>query len=385
MIEAATFIKQAQAAGLIHYCGVPCSHLTPFINYVISADDLNYISAVNEGDAIATAAGFAIAGQGAVALMQNSGLGNAVNPLTSLTHIFKLPLLIITTHRGAPGITDEPQHALMGAMTTALFDLMQIRWEGFPTETDAIAPALARALTSMQTDSRPYAFIMQKNTAAACELTQQTIPDRHQTDRLLRHVDAGNPQLTRHQVLEQLLHHTPENQSILIATTGYTSRELFALADRANHIYMVGSMGCASALGLGLARARPDIRIVVIDGDGAALMRMGNLATVGSYGPDNLIHLLLDNGVHDSTGAQATVSANVRFADIAHACGYGMAISGSRLDVLGQVFEPTGVKGARFAHIRTLAGTVDPLPRPAVSPAAVLDRLRQQFAFGRLT
>ena len=147
MIEAEAFIRAAQARGFGLYAGVPCSYLKPFINTVIDSQDLAYIGTANEGDAVAVAAGSAMAGQPAVAMFQNSGLGNAVNPLTSLVHTFKVPVLIIVTLRGEPGgPSDEPQHELMGAITTQMLELMEIDWAYFPEESVDIEPSLDRAL-----------------------------------------------------------------------------------------------------------------------------------------------------------------------------------------------------------------------------------------------
>ncbi len=166
----------------------------------------------------------------------------------------------------------------------------------------------------------------------------------------------------------------PQN-TVVIATTGYTGRELFALSDRSNHLYLVGSMGCASSLGLGLSLARPDLNIVVIDGDGAALMRMGNFATIGAYGSSNLTHILLDNEVHDSTGAQATVSGGVSFAQIAEACGYAIALEGDDLSLLDALFAADTNHRPKFGHLKIRPGTIKNLPRPSLSPEDVLQRL----------
>src|SRR5699024_1915951 len=144
------------------YAGVPCSFLTPFINYVIGNNDLTYISSANEGDAVALAAGAYLGGQPAIAMMQNSGLGNAINPLTSLTHIFHIPLLLIITLRGDPNLQDEPQHGLMGRITGPLLEAMEIPWEYFPLESNQIRPALERANQYLRETERPYAFIMRK-------------------------------------------------------------------------------------------------------------------------------------------------------------------------------------------------------------------------------
>jgi phosphonopyruvate decarboxylase len=376
VIHAEEFVEAARARGYEWYAGVPCSFLTPFINYVINDERLRYVSAANEGDAVATAAGAAIGGKRACALMQNSGLGNAVSPLTSLTYIFRIPILLICTHRGAPEVQDEPQHALMGQITGALFDTMRVPWETFPTEARNVAPALDRALDCLRREQRPYGLIMPKGAVAAHELKRGRRGTREGRGELRRRggsADGVRP--SRSEALGRIVGLTPESGTVLIATTGYTGRELYALDDRANHLYMVGSMGCASSLALGLALARPDLRVVAIDGDGAALMRMGNVATVGAYGGDNLYHVVLDNEAHDSTGAQATVAAGVEFATVAHACGYGLAISGERLDVIDELFADHTASGPRLAHVKIRTGTIDDLPRPKATPAEVLRRL----------
>ena len=145
MIEAKEFIEAARELGFVRYTGVPCSFLTPFINYVINDNALEYIASTNEGDALATTSGSVIGGQRSIVMMQNSGLGNAVSPITSLSYIFRIPFLIIVTHRGEPGVKDEPQHELMGQITEELFNTMQIPSETFPSETKEIIPALQRA------------------------------------------------------------------------------------------------------------------------------------------------------------------------------------------------------------------------------------------------
>jgi phosphonopyruvate decarboxylase len=173
--------------------------------------------------------------------------------------------------------------------------------------------------------------------------------------------------------LRTVIEFTPVQDSVVIGTTGFTGRELFALDDRPNHLYMVGSMGCASSFGLGLALAQPGRRVVVVDGDGAALMRMGNLATLGAYGPGNLQHLLLDNGVHDSTGGQATVSKGVSFAAIASACGYRHAAQASSEQDLERFLSSRA--GPEFLHMHIRTGAPDQLPRPDQKPADVCRRL----------
>ena len=379
MINAEDFVGAAREFGFVRYTGVPCSYLTPFINYVINQDDLNYISSANEGDALATASGAAIGGERSVVMMQNSGLGNAVSPLTSLNHVFRIPVLIIASHRGAPGQKDEPQHRLMGEIMTDLFEVMQVPWEYFPDKDVDIGPALQRAMDHMQEENRPYTFIMREGTVSSHPLNKVSIPQRASQVTRLPSADNTLDPVSRSEVLAKIMANSPPEKTVLIATTGYTGRELFALDDRINQLYMVGSMGCASSLGLGLALARPDLTVVVIDGDGAALMRMGNFSTLGTYGGNNLIHILLDNEVHDSTGAQATVSANVAFAEIAAACGYGLVCSGRSVDLIDAVFSNGSGNGPRFAHLKIKPGTIKNLPRPDTTPEDVLRRLMRHI------
>jgi len=374
MIEANEFIEAAHKYGFQFYTGVPCSFLTPFINHIINDDSLDYVSSANEGDALATAAGAVIGGHRSVVMMQNSGLGNAVSPLTSLAWVFKIPILIITTQRGQPGLKDEPQHELMGQITDKMLDVMRIPWEVFPKSSVEIEPCLKRALNYMETNQRPYAFIMHQGTVLNHELMTANLPVNKQARCEEKTLHRDQALASRNEVLDKIISMTPEDEYVVIATTGYTGRELYAISDRINQLYMVGSMGCASSLGLGLALARRDLKIVIIDGDGAALMRMGNFSTLGSYGGNNIIHVLLDNGVHDSTGAQATVSANVRFAKIAFACGYSLCYEGNDPDMLDDVFR-SDTTGPRFAHLKIRPGTIDELPRPDVTPEQVLARL----------
>lgn len=380
MIEAKEFVEVARELGFSLYTGVPCSFLTPFINYVINDDSLEYVSSANEGDALATAAGAAIAGQRSIVMMQNSGLGNAVSPITSLSYVFRIPFLIIATHRGQPGVKDEPQHELMGQITKELFDTMQVPWEIFPKTKVEVGPALKRANEYMKKEQRPYAFIMQKGTVAAEELKKNPVKDI--TARKREYRSLHNPDATitnRNTALQRIIEHTPEKKTVIIATTGFTGRELFAINDRANQLYMVGSMGCASSLGLGVALARPDLKVVIIDGDGAGLMRMGNFATIGSYAGNNLIHILLDNEVHDSTGAQATVAGNIDFARIAQATGYSVSLNGNEPGLIDELFALEGHDGPVFGHLKISSGTMEDLPRPNVTPNEVLKRLMQHI------
>ncbi|UBM09568.1 phosphonopyruvate decarboxylase [Cupriavidus metallidurans] len=385
MIEAVQFVEAARERGFEWYAGVPCSYLTPFINYVVQDPSLHYVSAANEGDAVAFIAGVtqgARNGVRGITMMQNSGLGNAVSPLTSLTWTFRLPQLLIVTWRGQPGgASDEPQHALMGPVTPAMLDTMEIPWELFPTEPDAVGPALDRAIAHMDATGRPYALIMQKGSVAPYPLKAQTPPVARAkaTPQVSR--SGATPLPSRQEALQRVIAHTPADSTVVLASTGFCGRELYALDDRPNQLYMVGSMGCLTPFALGLAMARPDLKVVAVDGDGAALMRMGVFATLGAYGPANLTHVLLDNNAHDSTGGQATVSHNVSFAGVAAACGYASAIEGDDLDMLDRVLASaaTATSGPNFVCLQTRAGTPDGLPRPSVTPVEVKTRLGRQI------
>lgn len=392
MIEARHFVEAARERGFHWYAGVPCSYLTPFINYVLQDESLHYLSMANEGDAVALIGGVALAADArvphrrGVAMMQNSGLGNAVSPLTSLTWTFRLPQLLIVTWRGQPGVADEPQHALMGPITPALLDTMEIPWELFPTESGAIGPALDRATVHMDRTGRPYALLMQKGSVADFALAPGTALRTRAAIgaapvmQPLRCAPEHRP--SRQDALRQVVAHTSATTTAVLASTGFCGRELYALDDRPNQLYMVGSMGCVAPLALGLALARPDLRVVALDGDGAALMRLGSFATVGAYGPANLLHLLLDNGVHDSTGGQATVSPRVSFAHIAAACGYASSVETDDVAHVAEWLEAPPDNGPRFARLLTRSGTPRDLPRPSVTPIEVKTRLMRHFDRG---
>lgn len=376
MIEPTEFARQAAALGYRWYAGVPCSFFTGLINHVNTDTALTYVSSANEGDAVAAAAGAWVGGRRSIALMQNSGLGNAVSPLTSLTHVFRIPVLLLVTVRGEPGVADEPQHALMGRITPALLDIMEIPWVYLPDSPQALAQALAQADASIGERERPYALLVRKGRFAPCKPTPVEAPPRlpRATPRSAwRSPPAVRP--SRIEALERVARLVPERKSVVIATTGYTGRELYALGDHTHQLYMVGSMGCASSFGLGLALTRPDLRVVVLDGDGAALMRMGNLATIGAYRPPNLLHVLLDNEVHDSTGGQATVARDISFAAIAAACGYAEVSEGDDLSLLDEALQGRNGIGPVFVHLKIAPGVAATPPRPGLAPADVLRRL----------
>lgn len=375
MIQAEEFINVALKKGLGLYTGVPCSFLKSFINSVIDSSEVRYIPAANEGDAVAIASGAELGGRLGVVMFQNSGMGNAVNPLTSLNQTFKIPLLLIVTWRGQPdGVPDEPQHQLMGAITPQLLELMQIPWNYFPTETEEIEPILNRALEYMTQHQTPYALVMKKGSVESCSLNSR-LKVKHHDHKTEPVSELQDIRFTRNQMLQgiQTVIQPPD---VLLATTGYSGRELYAIADRENQFYMVGSMGCVSSIGLGMALAQPQRRVVVVDGDGAALMRLGALATIGYERPGNLVHILLDNQSHESTGGQSTVSHSIDFCAIAAACGYEKVVLATTPDQVKALIDSPDQQ-LTFIQVKIKPGIPDKLPRPQITPPQVAERLRQ--------
>jgi phosphonopyruvate decarboxylase len=375
MITADKFLVPARELGFNFFTGTPCSYLKPFINYVIDADGFDFYDSVNEGDAVAIAAGATVAGKRAVVMFQNSGLGNAVNPLTSLTYTFNLPIMVITTLRGEPGgPADEPQHELMGQITISMLETMKMKWAYFPQTDAEVAPALKLADDYMKSTSQPFVFVMRKDDIAEYKLQKKSAASKK--DFSITHkdhfeLDYAN-RVMRTPVLESI-------QSVLgsdvavVATTGKTGRELYEVGDKENQFYMVGSMGCALAFGFGIAVCKPSLKVLVVDGDGALLMRTGSMATVGAYKPSNLVHLLIDNEVHDSTGGQGTVTGGVSFGAIAAGFSYSHIFSTDKIESLNEAlnFSKGKTAGPTFIHMKTKKGSPEKLGRPKVTPAEV--------------
>jgi phosphonopyruvate decarboxylase len=297
--------------------------------------------------------------------------------LTSLNYPFQVPTLLITTWRGEPGGKDEPQHEQMGRITKGLLDAMEIPSLPFPTETDQIERTMAEAEASMAERNKPFALIMSKDSVAPHKLSCQQNSQAVTTDIRLADWRSTEERTTRTGALNAVLENLNGDEAI-IATTGKTGRELFTIADRPNHVYVVGGMGCASGIGFGVAHALPDQPVVVIDGDGAALMKLGALATIGHYQPKNLIHIVLDNEQHDSTGGQQTVSGTTRFAEVAAAVNYRRAWSIDDPSAIGPaVKELRGLDGPSLLHVKIKPGSPDELGRPTIKPHEVKDRFMQ--------
>jgi phosphonopyruvate decarboxylase len=250
-----------------------------------------------------------------------------------------------------------------------MLELMGIPWSLFPREAAGIAPALDAALAHFREARRPYALVMQKGSVAASALEAAASPPPRTVPTA---IPAARACATRREILAAI--RGAAREDVLIATTGYTGRELYALGDTPNQLYMVGSMGCAASFALGIALTQPRRRVIAIDGDGALLMRMGALATVGWERPANLVHVLLDNGLHESTGGQATVSPGVDFCALAAASGYPSVAAIAAPAALAAALAERG-GGPRFIHVPILPGVPDRLPRPTVTPSEVAARL----------
>jgi len=374
VIAAGEVLEHALAGGHDLFTGVPCSYLGPLIDAALQHPRARYVGAADEGEAVAVASGAWLAGHGGVVMMQSSGLGNAVNPLATLSAPFRIPSLLVVSWRGKPGEPDEPQHELMGEIVPPLLELLGIPGCPLPGDASELGAAFDEARAGMSLAGLPFAFIAEAHSLRPEAPRPTPAPATRHAGKHLDIHERGTPP-ARADVLERLLAIVPERAAI-IATTGKCGRELAALADRPQHLYQVGSMGCASALGLGVAlhAARP---VVVLDGDGAALMRMGALATIGAQAPRNLVHVVLDNGVYDSTGGQATASGSVDFAAVALACGYG---SGIRCDGLGgfaaAFTEAIAMPGPHLIAVHIRPGSMAGLGRPAVRPDEVARRFR---------
>ena len=374
MIQGESFVRALRPAGFGLVSGTPCSYLTPLVNAVISSSEIDYIGAANEGEAVAIACGAQLGGRLSAVMFQNSGLGNAVSPLTSLAATFRIPLLVIATWRGQPdGAEDEPQHELMGRITPKLFELMEIPWAPFPATEAAIGPTFDRALHHIRTSGKPYGLVLRHGDVATAPLFVQPSAQRSARAAL---PDRGPAvaALEQNEILSAI-QSAIDPAAAVLATTGFTGRALYALSDRPNQFYMAGSMGCVSSLGLGLAKVQPRRQLIVLDGDGALLMRMGALPVIAHEGPPNLVHILLDNGVHDSTGGQPTVSSSVDFAAIAYASGYPRVI---RADSLGELRGALQDKSREltFIHVKTQPRSSRKLPRPTISAPALAERFR---------
>lgn len=377
MMSTQQFGNELKKLGYDFYSGVPCSFLKYLINYAINECD--YVMAANEGDAVAIASGAYLGGKKSVVLMQNSGLTNATSPLTSLNYTFQLPVLGFVSLRGEEGLGDEPQHELMGQITEKMLKLMKVKWVYLSDDFDEAKKQLKKA-DKYILKKETFFFVVKKGTFDEVKLKEQQLKTLQNKTKSKTTTQAELP--TRRETLKVLTDLSDKN-TVLLATTGKTGRELFEVADKPNHLYMVGSMGCISSLGLGLAISQPEKKVVVIDGDGSAIMRMGSFTTNAYYQPGNLLHILLDNNTHDSTGGQATVSHNIDFVDQAASVCYPIALRVGTLDELTKAVVKWQMNGGlAFLYLKIAKGSTKDLGRPTMKPHEVKTRLMKFIANG---
>lgn len=379
MLDTYKYGDYLKEKGFSFFTGTPCSFLKYLINYGIN--DTGFVMAANEGDALAIAAGAYLGGSKPVVMMQNSGLTNAVSPLTSLNHIFKIPVLGFVSLRGEPGLKDEPQHELMGVITEQLLSDMDIPWEYLSTDENTSGEQLDRADKVIST-GKSFFFVVKKGTFSEVTIKSEKISNKSNPKAKIVH-NTGNQESKADSMPSRLdvlssIRDEVDSSTVVIISTGKGGRELFELGDMDNNFYMVGSMGCASSIGLGLSLVKPQVKVIVVDGDGAVLMRLGSLATNAFYSPSNLIHILLDNETHDSTGGQFTVSPVVDFSRVASACGYSTVSVSETAEDLGFVIGKwKDSPSLTFCNIKIKKGSKKDLGRPTVRPFEVTERLIQ--------
>lgn len=318
MLEQKKVFETLRSHGVTYFTGVPDSYLNGFCNYALAnCGDRNVIAA-NEGNAVALAAGHYMATREIpLVYMQNSGEGNAVNPLASLAdrNVYAIPMLLLIGWRGQ-GNTEpnHPQHRLQGEITTGMMELLHIPYSILTDSDDEFAETVGKAVEYCRETRGVYALIAPKGVMAAAEKANNT--------------DDLYP-MSREEAIEVILDHMPED-TIYCATTGRATRELFFLREKRNetkaHDYLnVGSMGHASSVGLGIALSSPDRETVVLDGDSAAIMHMGAMTMVSKVSAPNFLHVVLNNGAHESVGGQPSAGHLLDWTKIAESCGYATA------------------------------------------------------------
>ncbi len=367
------FGKLLQEKGFKHFAGVPCSYLSPLINWAINENAL--IMANNEGDAVAIASGISLMNRPkefGVCFMQNSGLTNAISPLTSLNATFELPILGFVSLRG--GENDEPQHALMGNITKKMLRLCAVETAYLSKDLKQAHQQLNQALRVLKS-GKSFFFMVRKNVFEKVALTEQNSPILKNGYVSEYPLSSNLPSLKK--VLKVIQRYSDDY--LTLATTGFTSRVLFDLQDNPNQLYMTGSMGCVSALALGVS-LKTSVPVMAIDGDSALLMRLGTLPANAFYARNKrFCHIVLNNSCHLSTGGQANLSPCVNFAQIAASCGYHFCASLSSLEDLEEAlhFVSYGFNETAFIEVKTNATPPKKLSRPNVAPKDVALRFQK--------
>ncbi len=354
--------KLVKIIGSDFYTGIPDSQLKALCNYLMDyygIDPKHHIIAANEGNCTALAAGYYLAtGKIPVVYMQNSGVGNIINPLASLLNekVYAIPAVFIIGWRGEPGIHDEPQHIYQGEVTTRLLDDMGIAYYVIGKDTtDKEVEKTMEDFRDKLCKGLDVAFVIRKGA-----LTDAPTVEYKNNNTMLR---------------EEIIHHVVKvsDEDPIISTTGKTSRELFEtrVANGQSHKYdflTVGSMGHSSSIALGVAINKPNQRIWCIDGDGAVLMHMGAMAVIGSNKPGNLIHIIINNSAHETVGGMPTVAGCIDLVSVAKACGYPYAISVDSFDELDkQLIAAKGRKQLSLIEVKSSIGAREDLGRPTTT------------------
>ncbi len=344
------------------FTGVPDSLLQNITAFLTDhAPEGRHLTAANEGNAIALAVGHYLAtGKIGLVYMQNSGLGNVVNPLLSLAdpEVYSVPVLLLIGWRGEPGIKDEPQHLKQGLVTLPLLETLGIKYTRLsPTDDDA-SNAVTLAAEQMRSGNAPYALIASKNIFGPYrDSTNQNNPYSISREKALRVVLSGL-----------------DPSGPVVSTTGKLSREIYEYRKAENQGHQgdflnVGSMGHASQIALGIALRKPDRKVYCLDGDGAVLMHMGALAIIGNSGATNFRHIVFNNGAHDSVGGQPTQGFNIDLPAVAKACGYRQTgRAESKAEILKHLRAFQDCKGPYLLEIRVRRGSRADLGRPQESP-----------------
>lgn len=371
MLSPKIFIESLAAKGIDFFAGVPDSLLKNVCAFISDTlDDRHNIIAANEGAAVGLAAGHYLAtGHIPCVYMQNSGEGNAINPLASLTdkEVYGIPVLLVIGWRGEPGVHDEPQHVKQGKITLPLLDAMGIRHEILSQDETELRSQLDGAVRHMSETGEAFAFIVRKNTFEPYTL------QRH---------EVNEYPLSREEAIQKVAA-SLSAKDVIVSTTGMISRELFEYrtAQGQGHerdFLTVGSMGHASQIALGIALEKTDRRVWCFDGDGAALMHLGSVAIIADKAPENFVHVIFNNGAHDSVGGQPTVGLKVNLAGIAKAAGYKDAVSVTTAEDLGSALKVLKtMRGPVLLEVRVHRGNRKDLGRPTTTPIQNRDALME--------
>lgn len=373
MIRPEFFIEKLRDNGIDCFAGVPDSLLKNMCAYITDHFDAAHnIIAANEGAAVGFAAGHYLAtGRPACVYMQNSGEGNIINPMASLTdsEVYNIPVLLLIGWRGRPGVHDEPQHVKQGKVTTGLLNVMGINYEVMVKEEDKAEKQIAKAVKALQ-NKDVFALVIEKDTFEEYKL---------------QNVEQNDLSLSREEAIQTVAAALGETDCI-VSTTGMISRELFeyraAMGQGHERDFLtVGSMGHASQIALGIALAQPTRRVWCFDGDGAAIMHMGSMVIVASKEPKNYIHVVFNNGAHDSVGGQPTVGLKIDLPAIAKAVGYKDTYSVDNkddlVDVLGKAKHESGPV---LVEVKVKKGNRKDLGRPTTTPIQNKEALMNYLA-----